>query len=319
MELTETERISVKGKLKLANAKIIYGRKVVVGGKFLKVATISDEICDDTIENPELIIDEVRKLGLADIFTFDQKLPHTEPRFPYYLENDNLAVLKIDSFEHWWNTQIGNDARRMVRKAQKQGVIAKVVPLSDELVTGIKNIYDETPIRQGKKFWHYNKSFDAVKAENSTFLKNSAFIGAYCNEELIGFDKLFYNGDRAAQIQLVSKMKDRDKAPTNALIAKAVEFCAERGITYLVYGKFSYGKKGPDSLQDFKRRNGFQQLDLPRYYIPLTLKGKFALRCKLHKGLLQLLSPSIINLLLVVRARIYTLRYQKTTPSAGNS
>ena len=72
------------------------------------------------IHNPETIINELKKLKKADIFTFDQKLPDTEPKFKYYFEWDNLAVLQIKSFEHWWNKQIHNDARRMVRKSTKE-------------------------------------------------------------------------------------------------------------------------------------------------------------------------------------------------------
>jgi len=39
------------------------------------------------------------------------------------------------------------------------------------------------------------------------------------------------------------------------------------------------------SLTEFKRRNGFEQVLLPRYYIPLTLKGKIALRWDFIVGL----------------------------------
>lgn len=319
MELIDAAQVSVRGKQKLVKTKSIQGKRVVVSGRVLRVASVRDEICDDTIEDPEVFISELKQLRLADIFTFEQKLPHTEPRFSYFWEKDNLAVLKIEGFKHWWNAQIGNDARRMVRKAQKQGVVTKVVSLTDELVTGIKDIYDEVPMRQGKPFWHYRKDFETVKAENSTYPDRSVFIGAYHNDELIGFDKLFYNGDRAAQIQLVSKMRDRDKAPTNALIAKAVEYCAGNGIAHLVYGKFSYGNRSHDSLQDFKKRNGFQKVELPRYYIPLTWKGKLALRCKLHKGLLELLPGSLIDILSAVRARFYSLRYKTGFHKPENS
>ena len=38
---------------------------------------------------------------------------------------------------------------------------------------GISNVYNETPIRQGRKFWHYGKSFDQVKAANATYLDRS--------------------------------------------------------------------------------------------------------------------------------------------------
>ena len=38
------------------------------------------------------------------------------------------------------------------------------------------------------------------------------------------------------------------------------------------------------SLTEFKRRNGFEKVLLPRYYIPLTLKGKLAQRCQFHRA-----------------------------------
>jgi hypothetical protein len=312
MDINMAAQTSIRGKIKRVTEYTFSDKKVVITGKLLKVASIRDEICDDIIDNPQRIIDELSRIGGADIFTFDQKVPHSKPDFPYYWENDNVAVLKIESFDKWWNNQIGNDARRMVRKSQKHGVVTKVQTISDDLIHGIKQIYDETPIRQGKPFWHYKKDFNAVKTENSTYPEGLIFIGAYCNNELIGFNKLFYKGDCAAQIQLISKIKDRDKAPTNALIAKAVEFCAEMGITYLVYGKYSYGKKGQDSLQDFKKRNGFEKMELPKYFVPLTLIGKVAIRCNLHKRLVDLLPVAVVNPLLAVRSWIYSVRYKKT-------
>jgi len=54
---------------------------------------------------------------------------------------------------------------------------------------------------------------------------------------------------------------------------------------------FSYGKKQRDSLADFKRHNGFQKVDLPRYYVPLTAAGRIALRLGLQHGI----SERILN------------------------
>jgi len=84
-------------------------------------------------------------------------------------------------------------------------------------------------------------------------------------------------------MQIVSMIQHRDKAPTNALIAQAVRSCADRSIPYLWYANFSYGKKQSDTLADFKRHNGFQKVELPRYYIPLTVTGRIALRLGLHR------------------------------------
>jgi hypothetical protein len=86
-------------------------------------------------------------------------------------------------------------------------------------------------------------------------------------------------------MNIVSMIQHRDKAPTNALIARAVRSCADRGISYLVYSNFAYGKKQRDSLSDFKERNGFLRIDVPRYYVPLTRLGAVAFRLRLHHRL----------------------------------
>jgi len=101
---------------------------------------------------------------------------------------------------------------------------------------------------------------------------------------MIGFVKMVSDETRtqAGLMNIVSMIKHRDKAPTNALVAQAVRSCAERQISYLVYANFAYGKKQPDSVADFKERNAFQQMNVPRYYVPLTPIGWAALRLGLH-------------------------------------
>ncbi len=145
------------------------------------------------------------------------------------------------------------------------------VPFDDSLVRGIWEIYNECPVRQGRPFPHYGKDFDTVRKEEATFLDSSIFIGAFFNDKLIGFVKLVADETwtQAGLMNIVSMIKHRDKAPTNALIAHAVRACAERGISYLVYSHFAYGKKQRDSVSDFKEHNGFQRFDIPRYYVPL--------------------------------------------------
>ena len=54
-----------------------------------------------------------------------------------------------------------------------------------------------------------------------------------------------------------------------------------------MYEKFAYGKKGVDSLSHFKEVNGFERVDLPRYYIPLTPFGQVAFRLGLHQKLVE--------------------------------
>ena len=101
------------------------------------------------------------------------------------------------------------------------------------------DIYNETPVRQGKKFWHYNKDFETVKMENGTFADRSIFIGAYFEDTLIGFVKIVLTEGCASTLQVISKIEHRDKKPTNALLAKTVEICASIGVP--TFGRWLVG------------------------------------------------------------------------------
>jgi hypothetical protein len=208
--------------------------------------------------------------------------------------------------------QIDFKVRNKVRKAEKSGVVSREVPYDDAFVRGISAIYNESPVRQGKRFWHYGKDLEAVRRMNGTFLDRSIFIGAFFQDDLIGFVKLVSDEDRgqAGLMQIVSMIGHRDKAPTNALIAQAIRSCADRGISHLWYANFSYGKKQPDSLADFKRHNGFQKVDVPRYYVPLTVAGRMALRLGFHHGISDRIPEPVAR----TYRRIRSLWYARTLP-----
>jgi len=264
----------------------ICGKEALIEGKLIRIARLDAEGYD-FLEDPEAALRALRKSKTRiDLFTFIQELADTSPRYHHPLEWDNMAALRVSTFEDWMTNQIDFKARNKVRKATKSGVVVRELPFEDDLIEGISAIYNESPIRQGKPFWHYGKELDAVRRMNGTFLDRSIFIGALFEGSLIGFVKLVTSEDRsqAGLMQIVSMIRHRDKAPTNALIAQAVRACAERGISHLWYANFSYGKKQRDSLADFKRHNGFQKVDLPRYYIPLTVAGQIALRLGLHRS-----------------------------------
>lgn len=270
------------------------------------------------LENPEPVLSELRrcKLGI-DLFTFLQKLPDTSPKYPYPLEMDNLAVLPISTFDSWWTQQIGNKTRNMARQAEKKGVVVREAPFDDDLVSGIWKIYNECSVRQERLFPHYGKSLDVVREMSATFLDSSIFIGAYDSGKLIGFIKLVVDDTRtqAGMMHIISLLRARDKAPTNALVAQAVRSCAHRRISHLVYSKFAYGKKTRSSLSDFKERNGFQRVDLPRYYVPLTPWGSLAFGMGLHRSLLDLLPESIGAKLREARMAWYRHKFQLGTES----
>jgi len=127
---------------------------------------------------------------------------------------------------------------------------------------------------------------------------------------VIGFAKLVVSDDasQAGLMHIVAMMKDREKAPTNALIAQAVRSCAERGISYLTYSKYSYGRRERDSLSDFKQHNGFARVDLPRYYVPLTAWGRIAFAAGLHRRLIDRVPEPIAARIRTVRTAWYSRR-----------
>src|SRR5207249_10821936 len=187
------------------------------------------------------------------------------------MEADAIAALPITRYSHWWEKQIDGAARNKVRKAQKKGIEVRLANFDDRFVEGMTSIFNETPIRQGRHFLHYGKDFETIKRQFSRYLFREEIFGAYLGEELVGFIFLADAGKYAFLGQIISKIAHRDLAPNNALLAKAVERCAQKGFPYLVYALWL-----DDSLGDFKRSNGFQRFDLPRYFMPLTKNGKLA-------------------------------------------
>jgi len=210
---------------------------------------------------------------------------------------------------------LGFKARNKAKQAEKKGVVIREVPFDDKLVQGIWEVYNECPVRQGRPFTHFGKSLETVRKEEATWLDCSTFIGAFLDDKLIGFVKLVHDETRtqANLMNIVSMINQRDKAPTNALVAHAVRSCADRQIPHLVYSRFAYGKKQPDSVSDFKKRNGFQQIDLPRYYVPISSLGRAALKLSLHRSLTELVPEPVAAKIREIRNSWYNRKFHVET------
>lgn len=289
----------------------VCGKEVRFKGRLVRVAYLDGEGYQ-FLDNPEIAISELRKSGeMADLFTFIQRLSESSPKYAFPMELDNMAALRISTYDDWMKNQINSKVRNMVRKAAKSGVEVREVPFDDLLIRGISGIYDESPIRQGMRFWHYRKDLEYVRRINGTFPDRSIYIGAFHENTMIGFVKLVTDEicGQVGLMQIVSMIRHRDKAPTNALVAQAVRSCAERGIPYLWYANMSYGKKQRDGLADFKRHNGFEKFELPRYFVPLTFTGRVALRLGLHSGMSDWVPETVTTTYRKVRSAWYAKRY----------
>jgi hypothetical protein len=291
---------------------IVCGRDVRIRGRLLRIAHYEGDKYL-FLDHPEEMIEGLRKTGRRiDLFTFMQRASEAAPKYRYPMEWDNLAVLPVSSFEHWWMETLGFKGRNKAKQAEKKGVKLREVPYDDALLQGICGIYNECPVRQGKPFAHYGMTLEQMRQYAGTFLEHSFFIGAFLGETMIGFVKLTMDETRtqAGLMHIVSMVQHRDKAPTNALIAHSVKACAERKIPNLVYSNFAYGGKLSDSLSDFKERNGFRRVDLPRYYVPLTDFGWAAFHMGLHHKITEHVPEPVLAKLREFRNHWYNRKFQ---------
>jgi len=274
-----------------------------ITGRFLKVATIDDEWYQD-IEDPEKIVAKIKEENKdLDIFSFWQRLPNTKPKYNYHMEYDYIAALPITDYNSWFSSQISSRNRNLIKKAEKKGVVIRNSEFDDEFVKGMTEIFNESPVRQGRPFWHYGKSFEVIKRDFSRYLFREEMIGAYIDNKLVGFIMLGHADNYAITGQIISKIEHRDKNINNALIARAIKICEEKNIPHLVY--FFWGDGG---LAEFKRRNGFIKTGLPRYYIPISFKGWLFLKLHLHHGIKHFLPNQFLAKLKEMRSKWYSSR-----------
>ena len=288
---------------------IVDGKEIKITGKLIKAAELKEE-WDEDIEDPETFIRLLKSSGMkADVFTFMQRLPYSKPKYNYYREWDSIAAIPITSYENWLKKQVVQNSRKKIGYAQRKGVTIKLIDFNDKLVKGILDIYHETPILQGKPNRQYNTDFEAAKKLNATFLDRSQFIGAFYNDELIAYIKLVSAGRFMRTMGILAKLAHRDKGPMNFLISKAVEICVEKKMPYLIYAKFNYGKRGSETLKEFKKNLGFESIVLPRYYVPLNVWGKIILKMKLHSDFVEYFPKKIIKIAIQLRSNWYSKKF----------
>lgn len=312
----KTSEISVRGKFIKVPAIRINDLNVVIRGKAIRIASIESESWLDSnkLGSPELIIEALRhRRAPIDLFRFSQRLPETKPKFDYPFEWQDVAAIPITTYKDWWENHASQVTRKNVRRSIKRGIEVRPLEFNDLLVNSIVAINNDTSYRTGRRFWHYGKDFDAVKKDYSAHLERSEFLGAFFGDEVIGFIRLIYLGGLTSIMQLLSKKSHYDKRPTNALIAKAVESCVSRGDKFLIYGQFIYDDYGESPVTEFKRRNGFERCLVPTYYVPLSLKGKCAIRMNLHTGIKHWIPKGIKRIFRKVRASLYGLHSRNSS------
>ena len=285
---------------------IIDNKEISIRGKFFRIAKLYHEWYE-YLDEPTALVEKMKKnKPVPDLFTFVQEghVPHRE--FPFHRETALESVLPIKSFDDWWDN-LHFKARNKARKAQKCGVEVRETELNEAFINGVQNIYNEHPLRQGRKFTHYGKTLDQIKDDLSSFTDKSTLTAAYFKGELIGFMKSFQGNGILRIIHIIAMLAHRDKCVMDALIARAVKLCDEKGIPYLHYG--DWASRG---LGAFRTKYNFQPQECPRYFIPLTARGKFMLNFRLHRPLRERLPQSLADRLIAIRNQWNAMRYGTT-------
>lgn len=280
---------------------------------------LSIEIAHDYQEYEKNIVpsdDFIEKLHERDkdIFTFVERkwcCPIPNPCSNWIKTDDNVALLETKDHATWWSS-IGKKTRNMIRRAEKSGINVTVAEPTAKFAEGVSKIYNETPIRQERAFSHYGEPLEATIG-NITGAQRSTFVGAYMQDELVGFIQIVHGDNIAIIAQILSMQKHWDKSVNNALLSKAVEVCALKGERWLMYGRIG----NHPSLDRFKDSNGFIKYPITRYYVPITGKGRIAIKLGLHRDLKdalpQPLKYSLIPLLNWASRNKVRLKSRKST------
>jgi len=273
--MLENLRVRKKGFFRIAHDVQEYERNIIPDKEFIEKLSERD----------------------VDIFTFLERkwcCPIPNPSSTWTKSEDNVALLEIKDYDGWWNS-VGKKTRNMVRRAEKSGVKVSLAQRSEKFIEGVWKIYNETPIRQERAFPHYGESLETITRYVSA-AQNSTFISAFLQEELVGFIQIIHGDNIAIISQILSMQKHWDKAVNNALLAKAVEVCASKGERWLMYGRVG----NHPSLDKFKESNGFVKFPITRYYVPLTWRGRIAIRLGLQREFKDALPQSLKDLLIPV-------------------
>ena len=304
-------RVYRQGKPAELDAVTVGDTQVAIQGTLPRLAVVPNEWINSA-HNPTEIIRVLRQEALADIFVFWELFPESSLRHAFPMELVPISALPITSHDEWLSDQIRKEVRKNIKKAARRGVEIRRVEFNDSLVSGMTRIFNEAKVRQGKPFWHYGKTVENVKDEMGQDLHRSHFIGAYFEDELIGFYKLIIERCFAQPVMSLSMIRHRDKYADTALISEAVRLCAEYRLQYMTYDEWRR-----DNHKEFLESHGFSRLLVPRYYVPLTYRGSVCLKLKTHKGLKQavrgLLPDSLLSVALRLRSRWYQLALRPPT------
>lgn len=284
--------------------KAMIGEKeVVVSGGLFRIARLRHEWCEFLEDVPRVFTSTRDYRRVADLLTFVNEIGNEDEGHRYHSEPAAIAVLPIQTFSKWWD-ELGFKARNKIRKAEKSGVEVRLAQFDFEFAKAVEEIYNEAPIRQGRRFAHYGKGAAAILSELRSFEDTSILLGSYHKGELIGFMKLFQGAGVLRTVHIIAKLSHREKCAMDLMIAKAVELCEQRNARILHYGSWTDGGIGV-----FRAKHGFQRVEVPRYFVPLGWRGELMLKLNLHRTIRERLPKRVSDSMVTLRSKWNSMRF----------
>jgi len=206
--------------------------------------------------------DVARRYGTEDagringVFTLDDG-----GTVPVTLFNGTPAMLRIPQTQANYLDRIGDKARNMVRKAQRQGYAYRKVDPNDYL-DDVLEIRTSDPVRQGKPIPDYYKVRPTQMIDepfcNGCDIHGEDFYGIFKDGKLVAYTTIFFYGELGQVNHILGHVDHLQEGVMNLLVSEMVREIIEhrpwvRAINYL----YPHASKTNTGIGLFKRSIGF--------------------------------------------------------------
>lgn len=223
---------------------------------------------------------------------------------------DNRSCLRVEDPDYWGKKVVAKDVRESLRRIRREGVEVREMPFNASSCEDISTLFNESPIRQGKRYWHYGKSAAQIQEELSPLASRSLYVGAYHRGRLVGFTQVVRLESIGVlrTVHVLGSLVSRKVRPVTAMIDWMVRYGWENGFQRIVYGKHDYGNASNDSLTAFKSRHGFRSEPLRIDYHCLCPQGAWYLAAGLHRNLREMTPRHLALFLKKARSRLISAK-----------
>lgn len=181
---------------------------------------------------------------------------------PMTLYNGTPAMLRIPESHANYLEKIGDKARNMIRKAQRQGyAYRKVNP--DDYLDDVLAVRTSDPERQGKPIPDYYKVRPVQMIDepfrNGCSLHGEDFFGVFKDGKLVAYTTIFFYGELGQVNHILGHAEHLQEGVMNLLVSEMVrEVIAHRSWVRAINYLYPHGSKVNTGIGLFKRSIGFQ-------------------------------------------------------------